>query len=468
LKKEMLFILFFSVPVILFSEKLIVKDDAENWTIGISDLSTEASDTDGFLGKTVSAYLFNKLSVCKNHLLSDTEIINLKKRILRQRRSEEDKNLLLKQVEYDEKFFTDNKNRKDLKKNIRDVRKLIKKINKYDSEKINIKKNKDIYFLSSAENEKLGSVIKTDINSLASEVGFDYLIYGKVSIFDDVVFIDISLYSRDEEKDLSTISRAFEIKTFYDELDEALKQFFTIILGRSWSAISVDCSEDADIYIDNEYAGSRTLSGKILNPGNHIVKISGTGIEEKVYSVFLEENQFYTLLADSGYEEETLVAVNTFPDEADIYYDSLWMGKSPVIVNSNKGEIFIRKDGYREKRVLIEDLDDNIIDFNLSPELFTREDYLLNKRDDFYKNLSWFVLSAPIPFFIFTALNDYNSSYISAVSSGTNMSEIDRLEKIRNYCYYGYYGSLFISISLFVNMIFHLNDYIEAGDILEK
>ncbi len=137
-------------------------------------------------------------------------------------------------------------------------------------------------------------------------------------------------------------------------------------------------------------------------------------------------------------------------------------------MNSNEGEIFIRKEGFRESRFLVEEIEDDYIDFNLSPELFSQQDYLLNKRDSFYRNLSWFVLSAPLPFFMFAVLNDYTNSYNSAVSSGTSQSEIDRLEKIRNYCYYGYYGTLFISISLFVNMIFHLNDYIEAGDILKE
>ncbi len=69
---------------------------------------------------------------------------------------------------------------------------------------------------------------------------------------------------------------------------------------------------------------------------------------------------------------------------------------------------------------------------------------------------------------MFAVLNDYTNSYNSALASGSNQSEIDRLEQMRNYCYYGYYGTLFVSISLFVNMIFHLNDYIEAGDILEQ
>ena len=469
MKKEILAaVLFFSVLSVIFSEKLIIQETEENWNIGISDLKTYVNDGYDFFGKSVSAYLLNKFSVCRTHQLSENEILNMKSDLKNRRTNIEENNLSEKQISYDKKYFTDEKNRKDLKNEIRDIKKLIKKVQKYKLDRISISSWKNINFTGSADNEKLVDAEKTALYRLCSENNLDYLIYGKVNIFEDVVFTDISLYSRLDKKNIYTMSQAFDIKSYYSELDEAVKPFFTKILGKSWSSISIlSDDKNADIFIDDEYSGTGSISEKILDPGDHSIRISGTGIKEKTFSVSLAENQHYEFDADSDYEEEKLLAVNTFPDEADIYYDSLWQGKSPVVINSNKGEIFIRKEGFREQRVLVEDLENNYIDFKLSPELFKQKDYLLNKRDVFYKNLSWFVLSAPVPFFMFAVLNDYNNSYNSAVSSGESISEIDRLEKIRNYCYYGYYGTLFISMSLFVNMIFHLDDYIKAGDILE-
>ena len=461
--------LFFVILQFSYSEKIIIQDEEEFWNIGVADLKTFDNENNNFFGTSVSAYILNKISVCSEHMLSEKETADLKTYLVKNRLDEEEKKLSENQKSYDKKYFTDEKNRKNVKNEIREIRKNIKKIKKYKTSRIRIDRNKTIKYTGSVDNEKLKLLEKNRLFRVASENNFEYIIYGKVNIFEDIVFTDIYLYSRLEDQDIASISRAFEINSYYSELDEALIPFFSAVLGKKWSSISITAADkNADIYIDDVYSGTGSISGKITDPGSHEVKIAGTGIDEKTYSVILEENKHFKLDADSDYEEEKLLAVNTFPDNADVYYDSLWQGKSPVVINSSKGEIFIRKDGYREKRILVEDIDENSIEFTLSPELFTHKDYLLSKRDSFYKNLSWFVLSAPVPFFMFAVLNDYTNSYNSAVSSGTDSSEIDRLEKMRNYCYYGYYGTLFISISLFVNMIFHLNDYIEAGDILEQ
>ena len=61
------------------------------------------------------------------------------------------------------------------------------------------------------------------------------------------------------------------------------------------------------------------------------------------------------------------------------------MGRGKVLFLSTavKGKYLSEKRGFREKRVLVEDIDENFIDFSLSPELFTQKEYLLSKRDNF-------------------------------------------------------------------------------------
>ena len=221
---------------------------------------------------------------------------------------------------------------------------------------------------------------KNTLFRTALKNSFEYLIYGRVNIFEDIVFTDIYLYSRLEDRDIANISRAFEIGSYYSELDEALKPFFTAVLGKEWSSISIKTSDkNTDIYIDDVYSGSGSISEKITDPGSHEVRIAGTGIEEKTYPVILEKNSHFVLDTDSQYEEEKLLAVNTFPDKADIYYDSLWQGKSPVLINSSRGEIFIRKEGFRETRVLVEGRDDNSIEF-LRNELVRDRQVGINKK----------------------------------------------------------------------------------------
>ncbi len=92
-----------------------------------------------------------------------------------------------------------------------------------------------------------------------------------------------------------------------------MKPLFTTVLGKSWSSITVNTSDNnADIYIDGIYYGTGSLSGKIIDPGSHEISISGTGVEEKTYPVVLEENSHLVIGADSDYEEEKLIAVKYF------------------------------------------------------------------------------------------------------------------------------------------------------------
>ena len=102
------------------------------------------------------------------------------------------------------------------------------------------------------------------------------------------------------------------------------------------------------------------------------------------------------------------------------------------------------------------------MDFFPQKEVFNKDDYLLDKRNDFYKNLTWFVLSIPVAFFSYANYLAYDDLHDRA--KGTHDShEIHRTQRIKTYSQYGYYGALFLSVTLFTNAMFYLKDYIIAG-----
>ncbi len=466
---------FLSLFLILFlseahAEKLLLQDEKKTWSVAIADFEMPDTSPDTiYIRKSLPAFFFNQLSVCRNHTLSENERSLVIKRIVEEKISEEEKNLTSFSRDYNMTFFQDSTKKKELKDNIHKTEKKIRQIKKYNTGRITVKPVKDISFISSDEKNEALTFERVNIGKFVDDRKLDYLIYGSARQFSGVLLVEVKLYSALEKKVLYNYSLTTDTNSLYASMGDAVSDLISILLGAPWSRITVITeNKEADIYLNGTYIGSSIVRNMIVPPGIHSLEIKGQGIERKVVNVYLEEKDDKTFEITARENEEKLIALNTLPQDADVYYDSLWRGKSPFLLNGLSGEIIIKKEGYRETRLFLDDVPGNYLEVKLSPDIFKKDEYFEKSRNTFYRNLSFFALSVPVPFFLFAVLNDYSDAYNNSVSSGTNSSETERLRKLTNFSYYGYYGSLFLSISLFVNTIFHLNDYIKAGDILAQ
>lgn len=459
--------LFFSFPM-LYAEKLILLDEKDKWNIAIADFKITDSSSDSiYLRNSIPAFLYNQLSSCLSHTLTENEMFLLQNRIKIEKIEEKENKLSAYYKDFNLTYFNESTKRKELRDSIQLTEKEIRQLKKYNPEKIKIIPVKDISFITEGENTEKLLLDPVNIGVFADRKNSDYVIYGSAGQFDDLLLLEIRLYSSLSKKDIYVNSVSADINSLFTSLDKTVSDLTSILLGTSWSKLTVDTNMgDADIYLNNRYIGSSNVKNIIVKPGNHILTVKGQGIAEKELEIFLEENKENTISMETEEKEEKLTAINTLPPDADIYYDSLWRGRSPYLLNGLSGELYIKKEGYRDLKLFIDDYPENSITLQLSPDIFEKEEYFDNRRDAFYRNFSFFILSVPVPFFLFAVLNDYSDAYNNSLSSGTNSSETERLRKLTNFTYYGYYGSLFLTISLFVNTIFHLNDYIKAGDIL--
>ncbi|MDX9802195.1 MAG: PEGA domain-containing protein [Spirochaetia bacterium] len=461
----LIFICFSFSP--LYGEKIILLDEKKEWNIAITDFKITDSSSDSiYLGNSLPAFLYNQLSSCLSHTLSENEIFLLKNRIVIEKIEEKESLLTQYFKDYNMTFFNESTKKKELRDSIKKTEKEIRVLKKYNVEKIKINPVKEVLFKTESEDSEKLSFLPVNINIFADKNNFDYVLYGSAGQFDELVIIEIRLYSSLFKKDIYANSVSTDINSLFSSLDETVSEITSIILGTPWSKLTINTNMgEADIYLDNQYIGSSNVKNIIVKPGEHLITLKGQGIAEKELKVLLEENKENIINMETEEKEEKLTAINTLPPDADIYYDSLWRGTSPYLLNGLSGELYIKKEGYRDLKLFIDDFPENSITLQLSPDIFKKDEYFDNRRDTFYKNFSFFILSVPLPFFLFAVLNDYSDAYNNALSSGVNSSETERLRKITNFTYYGYYGSLFLTISLFVNTIFHLNDYIKAGDI---
>jgi len=466
---------YFVLPVLflfliqpIFCQKFIVKDEKTTWNVALTEFKISGSREDiSYINSILPVFFLSQFSEIARHTLTTEENMVYRKKIVADQIIEEEKRLSSYIKEYDIAYFKDVTTRKAIKSKINESKKKIKRLKDYNLGRIAVTPVKDIVFITKDESDRPLSFDILNIDKYASDKNFDYIFYGSARQVENIVIIDIKFYSAYEKRNIYSRSVSSEIDSLFVSFNNIISDITTILLGTIWSKITVKTdNRESDIYLDEKYIGTGSALNIIVSPGDHTLTIKGAGQEEKIIPVFLDEKKINVFDFTVTLKEEKVTAINTLPQEANVYLDSLWVGVTPFLLDGLSGEMILRKDGYRDTRLFLDDIHQNSVEISLSPEIFKKDEFISKKRSSFYTSLSFFVLSVPLAFFLYATTSEYNTAYNDAVTSNSNYDEIMRLGRLRNYTYYGYHGSLFLTISLLVNTIFKLNDYIKAGDVL--
>ncbi len=102
----------------------------------------------------------------------------------------------------------------------------------------------------------------------------------------------------------------------------------------------------------------------------------------------------------------------------------------------------------------------------MESSLIDRNSIINVKRNNFYESFSYFLLSIPLSIISFGMSSDYGYAYNNEILDDPYSSESNRLMQLSTTWYNVYLGSLFVNISLFINTIFDLVDYIKSTNNL--
>lgn len=458
---------FILIPLFAYAvEDKVLRDTSSEWNVLVTDLICNSSQDDApYISRTLSSAVYRQLSVIKKHRMSDEEIAARREAIKAEYVDECQKALSKSYQDYDALLFKDKdlKAKTTLKSTISKDKRMLRKANRKKLTKIYVQRERDIVFLNDAEDKETLLRSPIELASKAKKDNLDYIVWGTMKMVEDVVVAEISLYSALFKKDLASVRITGDFETIYQELDKGLDAFYSDMLGKPWAKINVAVnSRDVDVFVDGKFVSAGSLSNIILEPGEHTVLATGNNTSEEVKQVLLEEGQSADISFSVEPVQSKLFAISSFPAGADVYYNSIWQGKTPMVLNGAQGEVVVSLDGYQNTRVFLEETAGNTIDFFPQREVFNKDDYLLDKRNDFYKNLTWFVLSIPIAFFSYANYLAYDDLHDRAKGTG-DTHEIHKTGRIKTYSHYTYYGALFLSVTLFTNAMFYLRDYIVAG-----
>jgi hypothetical protein len=128
----------------------------------------------------------------------------------------------------------------------------------------------------------------------------------------------------------------------------------------------------------------------------------------------------------------------------------------------------IRREGYKDFLLPLLPDQEEPVEITLVPEILDRESLMKDKREDFYVVFAAFVLSLPLPIYLFDATNTFELGYKNEArqdSADINIDEALRLVELRQLSLTAYIGSFFLSAALLVDAISELLAYIDLTDL---
>ena len=343
----------------------------------------------------------------------------------------------------------------------------LEEIHAYDALTIIVNGHKPVEIAQQGE-QGLFPVVEFALDKAASEHDLDMLIFGSIEEIESYLFVDIKLYMPAGEK-TEVLRIAFSRDLLEEASVEIQDELLSRVLGREWARLIVTAPyEDADIFVDGAFKGIRRVTVENLVPGAHQVEVRAFGYETYQKSLDLVPNQMTEHNITLTAADEALVTVNTLPDGAQVYALSEYQGLTPLNVprTGRAVQAIIRKDGYAD--FLLPVLPDNQDDITITllPEAMDREKLMEKQRTRFYTIFGAFVLSLPIPIYLFDVTNGLTLTFLSEAEiapSDRNVAEARRILKLRNMSFSGSIGGFFLSAVLLLDAIFELATYLDLA-----
>lgn len=450
-KKILIIIIFVFLSQRVFS--LVEKD----FVISFSPVDIKNIDSNyNHLAESLPMLLYKELQYSKYHQYSHEELLSIREKDLKLLKNEYNTALSVLKEKYDRYYFSNNFSKDE-----------------YNSIKLEIEQqtllinNLDI---SSIEDYSLSAPIKLVINNDGPGGPdpdlSDIIIKGFIEKLDNWVYVQFWVENKilnSEELFFESICSTENLVNLIPEISTKLK---TIILGRDWSSLVFDIKPgDTNIIITDNAGETVQQDYEYLYPGIYNIELSKEGYISEKMVVELQEHEEFVIDLTLESENKVIISLQSFPAGADLYSGATWVGKTPVLLKSPLIPTLLtfKYEGYNDSKYIFSENSGRDIRIFMESSIIDHNKIISNKRNTFYKSFSYFLLSIPISMVSFGISSDYAYAYGREL---VYSSETERLKQLSDTWYNVYLGSMFINITLFVNTIFDLADYIKSSDFL--
>jgi hypothetical protein len=458
----------------------IPADTVKDWNVGVSTfIETNLPKEYGYLTASVPQLLESDLQGLETHQYSDAE------------RSARQTTILQDTIEQAGKSLSDLVQKRDqiifnpgsatvpssqyaaIDKQILPARSRLAFLRGLSPSQVDVPREKPIQFSGEGASAqpgdsggKLLSVPDGHPGELAAAMKVDVLVYGKISYTAGIAYLDIYAYNQALQRVDYHKEYASPPEQLYDWVPFAADELAGYLLGREWGSLRVQVEPaSAAIRVDGTLIGFGSAAANYLPTGAHTVTVTENGYKEAARTVVLAASKTEKLSISLTAEPRGKSLIESTPTGANVYMGALWIGKTPLSVPlpAEPEEVRLSMKGYLDSHFLLSPDGPKAVRRNLVLAAIDWTKEIEGRRNTFYRNLGWFVLSVPIP----VILNGlYQNDVLAATSSTFATLTPDAQNQVivrGNAFYWASWGTAILSAGLFVNAFISLVEYIQAG-----
>ena len=336
---------------------------------------------------------------------------------------------------------------------------------KLDMGLIKVADRKPIVIKEGTGTGKLFDALTIPASVFCQRQGIDFLVGGMVREVEGYILLNVWAYDAESKTIALSYQDAARREEVYQSVPDAGRDLTGLILGRPWASLAfMPDPPSASLYVDGKLVATGQTPVMYLEPGKIDIKVSAPGYKDLAETMTLVGQQEASLSVTLDKEKTGTIIITSTPPGADVYVESIWMGKTPLALGKpfERTRVNLTQQGFYDQPFSISDSSPGELSFVLQPDTVSRDAIQKKARDDFYNSFAWFVVSLPIPLFSYAFALD-SAVHMNELIAQGNTSQARSAQTAANFFYGTYIAGTVVSASLFTWMIFRIIHYVSVS-----
>ncbi|TVR85705.1 MAG: PEGA domain-containing protein [Spirochaetaceae bacterium] len=455
-------------------EALLPEDAGELWRLGFASLAFDAEELGSeyrHLATGIPLLLMNDFSELERRVYQEEERAAMSEKTVKAAQRDAGRQLKELRDQRDAVVFARLSRREreerqaSLAAQVRTAEMELARIMRYDPGRLEFPQEGGIELVNKAAGVLASSARPARI---VREEGLDALVYGSLTTIGEYLHLEVALYSEALGRDLGRVTLTAlpeELASLLHELEDDLG---ALLLGREVARVRVSPGRgDVAVFLNDELLGYGEVEQRFVPPGLHEVRIEGRNLPVQTRTLSLAPRARAEMVFEPEPEETRAIIVESMPSGADVYSDSVWIGRTPLRVELGESNehIVLLRDGFYRSQLILGAATPNEVQRDLEIDRGGEGGLIERRRNSFYTAFGLFVLSVPVAL-LSNGIYENLSTMVppdGGRAPGLSDSEADRLRRQRDIAYYATWGGVAVSTGLFVTSAIQLGRYVRAA-----
>jgi hypothetical protein len=449
----------------------IPKDTSDTWQIGISVFSSSGLSPDNaYLAYSLPLLLKDEVSGLGMHTYQPEESDRARQAIISREILAAEKSVTAAWKERDALLFNEIPEgapaRSAAESRLRAARARLDFVRSLPSSRVDLAGQKKVTLKEGTGAGKLLETPAVPPGVYCAQQGIDLLVGGSIQEVQGYLILDIWAFDPLKGANVFTSRNAATREELHASLTGFGREIAGAILGRPWALVAfAPDPPDTALYVDGDLAASGASPALYLYPGPHALRLSAAGYNDVTQYVSLAPGESARIENSLRKIVEGQVSVSTDPPGADLYVDSRWKGRTPLMVDrpALRSRGVLSSTGFYDLSFPLGPASPMDLSFSLQKDVGKRDILQKKAREDFYVSLGFFAFSIPLPLISYGLSIDYAVRTLDYIGQG--MPAAAAQSQTASTVLLGtYYAGIAVSVSLFVWMVTRIVRYVKVAD----